>query len=175
MGTDVLGGKLVSGYVQGQKAGEVTLRILHGESADNIPVLTNVPNQYIFDYNQLQRFHIKEKDLPEGSLILNQPDTLYERFKRLIVTFLVGTLSLSVIILVLSLNIVHRRRVEKSLKRYSDRLNFLHRLDQSILNSFSLDTIDEQIFRPTLNRIHCDLIGIHLFGQEMTPPWSLAL
>ncbi len=175
MGQGVLGGKLISGYHHGKKTGEIALRILRGESAESIPVETSSQSQYIFDYSQLQKFGIEETELPEGTVILNKPDPLYEQYKRLIWTLFLGAVALTSIILVLSLNIAHRRRIEKSLKSYSDRLNFLHRLDQSILNNFSLENIDRQIFRPTLYRIQCDLIGIHLFEQETAPIWALAL
>lgn len=175
MGYGVLGGKLVSGYTHGRKAAKMALRILQGEQVKNIPVLTDTPGQYIFDYNQLQKFNIKESDLPDKSTIENQPDPLYRRYKTMIMRFLGGAVALSFIIVLLSLNIVYRQRVEKSLKRYSDRLNFLHRLDQSVLNSFSLDEISDQIFRPTLHRVKCDLVGIQLFEQKGEPAWGMAL
>ena len=175
MNQGTLGGKMISGHDHGRSAGEIALRILSGESADSIPVQTSVPTKYIFDYNLLQKFSINENTLPEEKIILNQPDTLYQRFKRLFALFLVGILALSSVIVTLSLNIARRRRVELSLKRYSDRLNFLHRLDQSILDNFSLKTLGEQILRPTIQRIKCDMIGIYLFEQKTSPAWSLAL
>ncbi|MFK5954420.1 MAG: ABC transporter substrate binding protein [Desulfobacterium sp.] len=175
IGQGVLGGKLVSSYTQGKTAAEMALAILQGKPLEEIPVKTNIPSQYIFDYDQLKKFNIQETDLPDESVILNQPDTLYQRYKKLMFTFLLGGISLSLIILLLSLNIMHRRRMEKALKRYSGRLNFLHRMDQSILNHFSLKTIGKRILRPTLFHINCDLIGIYLFKKELDPEWGFAL
>lgn len=175
MGQGILGGKMISGWGHGRQAAELALRIVNGEKAENIPVQTRSHNQYVFDYNILQKFNIDAALLPEDRLTLNTPDTLYHRFKRLFVTLFIGTLFLILIILILSLNIAHRRRVERSLKRYSDRLDFLHRLDQSILDGFSLESIGAQVFKPTIQRVKCDLVGIYLFEREMMPALGLAL
>jgi len=165
MGKGILGGRLISGYIQGKKAAEITLGILQGERPEQIPVQTNLSSQYIFDYKKLKEFNIKLSKLPRDSVILNQPYTFYQQYKKLIFSVLAGGISLSLIILVLSLNIMRRRRVEKSLKKYSQRLTFLHRMDQAILNTFSIENIAEDILRPALDLFDCDLIGIFLFEK----------
>ena len=43
LGQGIVGGMLVSGYAQGQAAGQVALRILRGEEANNIPVMKKAP------------------------------------------------------------------------------------------------------------------------------------
>lgn len=46
------------------------------------------PNGYMFDYRQLARFGIGIGELPEGSTIINEPETFYYRYKTLIWTLL---------------------------------------------------------------------------------------
>lgn len=175
MGEGVLGGKMINGREHGIQAGQLALRIAGGEKAEEIPVQTKSRKQYIFDYNVLDKFNINERLLPDDRLVLNIPDTLYHRYKRLFVSLFAGTLFLVLVIFILSLNIAHRRRVERSLKKYSDRLDFLHRLDQSILDGFSLESLSDQVFKPTILRVKCDLVGIYLFEREMMPAFEMAL
>ena len=85
----VLGGRVVSGFAQGQAAGRMALRILNGESADEIPVERVSPNVCMFDWEAMQRFHIRESDLPKGSIILNQPSFFYHKYRFWIWGFLV--------------------------------------------------------------------------------------
>ncbi len=169
MGMGILGGKLVSGYTQGQAAAKMALRILGGESPSKIPVQTSLPSQYFFDYQKLRKYDIRDSKLPANSHIYNLPRTFYRQYKRLIIAVIIGGFFLSLIILVLSINIMSRRRVEKALKTYSDRLNYLHRLDQFILNDFSLEGMSDSIMGPTLRLYDCQLFGIYLFGTETVP------
>ena len=56
LGHGIVGGKLVSGYRQGQMAGHLALRILNGERIERIPVIAGVEaNRYMVDYRQLER------------------------------------------------------------------------------------------------------------------------
>ena len=175
MGQGILGGKMVSGYTQGHMAAQIALRILNGESADEIPVQISSPSQYVFDYQQLQKFKIDKTNLPPNSIIHNQPDTLYQRYKRLILIVVVSSLMFSLIIFLLSINIIHRHRVERSLKRYSIRLNFLHRIDQTILKDFTLNGIAVDILSPTLAITECDVIGLFLLKRDLFPEWAVAI
>lgn len=174
MGKGILGGKLVSGFTQGRTAAKIALRILQGEDPTKIPVQISLPSQYIFDYQKLKKFNIKESKLPENSVIYNLPHTFYRQYKQLIIMVIVGGILLTLIIIVLSMNIMRRRRVERALKTYSNRLNFLHRLDQSILNNFSLENISDNILGPSLKLFDCHLIGIFLLGTEFIPAEGLA-
>lgn len=72
------GGKVVSGYAQGETAARMALRILHGESADHIDIIRESPNVYMFDYAQLNRFGLSKRDLPKDSIIVNKPFSFYE-------------------------------------------------------------------------------------------------
>ena len=53
LGHGLVGGKLNCGDAQGKMAGEMALRILHGEKVKDIPVVKKSPNRYVFDYHQM--------------------------------------------------------------------------------------------------------------------------
>ena len=69
----IVGGKLFSGFYHGQVIAELAQRILNGEKVRDIPVLTKPQTQYMFNYEQMQRFGIDTSDLPEESIIINKP------------------------------------------------------------------------------------------------------
>lgn len=68
----VIGGKVVHGYSQGQEAAALALKILGGAKADDLPVILESPNRYVFNASQLERFGISESLLPTRSLLINR-------------------------------------------------------------------------------------------------------
>jgi PAS domain S-box-containing protein len=69
----------------------------------------------MFDYRQLQRFNIAESRLPQGSLVMFKPTSLWDTHKQLVEAGIVGLVGLLLIIAVLMLDKVRRRRLEKQL------------------------------------------------------------
>ncbi len=83
----LVGGMLANGSSQGEAGAKLAARILEGEPVQSIPVISESPNQYIFDYEQLQRLGVSiqalpgyNPNLPGFSVILNRPPTFAERF-----------------------------------------------------------------------------------------------
>ncbi len=77
-GHGIVGGKLTSGEAHGETAAHQVIRILNGEAADSIPIEWESPNRYLFDYEQLMRFDLLNKPLPEGSIVINRPVNFFE-------------------------------------------------------------------------------------------------
>jgi PAS domain S-box-containing protein len=117
LGLGVVGGRMTSGTFQGHEAAEMAIRILKGESASDIPILSESPNEYMFDYLQLKRFGISEAALPEGSIIINKPPSFYRIYKRHIWTAIVLMAVLTASVIVLAISNVQRMRAEKALRR----------------------------------------------------------
>ncbi len=84
VGNGVFGGKVISHFAQGKVAAEIVSKILGGTAVKEIPVREDSPNRYLFDYRQLLQFGIDTNDLPEGSIILNEPHSVYHENKGLI-------------------------------------------------------------------------------------------
>lgn len=111
----LVGGELISSKMQGKFAAQLALRILQGENPDDIPVVSNEANEYMFDYKELQRFGITLEVLPEGSSVINKPPSFYQVNKRILWTFLgVGT-GLVIFIALLLRNIRSRKQTEQEL------------------------------------------------------------
>jgi signal transduction histidine kinase/ABC-type uncharacterized transport system substrate-binding protein len=133
LGNGILGGKMASGSAHGRKAAEIALRILSGDPVSSIPVFKESLNQHLFDFEQMQRFEINKDDLPAGSQIINVPFSFYHTYKKLVWAITASIAGLSLIILVLVLNTFKRKRVEKSLKHFTNQLHLLHKIDRAIL------------------------------------------
>ena len=76
---------LVGGYVQGaesngKRLGELVVRVLNGERAQDIPV-EPAPNGPMFDWRQLNRWEIDETQLPAGSVVRFREFTFWEMHK----------------------------------------------------------------------------------------------
>ncbi|HOI96631.1 MAG TPA: PAS domain S-box protein, partial [Syntrophobacter fumaroxidans] len=111
-----LGGKMVTGRMQGRLAGGLAARILKGEAPDKIPVVHSTSaNQYIFDQNELSRFRISEDRLPVDSVITNKPSPFYMVDKTFLRTGIAAFLLLACIVVLLAVNIAARKKAEKSL------------------------------------------------------------
>ncbi len=80
LGVGALGGYVSSGQAQGRAAGNLAIRILEGQEADQIPVVMDSPNVPMFDYNVMKRFGIKDSALPRGSVVINRHDSLWEQY-----------------------------------------------------------------------------------------------
>jgi ABC-type uncharacterized transport system substrate-binding protein len=113
LGLGVVGGKLVNGHSQGQKAAEMTRRILDGTPVSEIPVYKESINRYMFDYKQMKRFGIDESALPENRILINKTVTFYAAFKE-IVWATVGIIgALLIFIGILNMNIARRKSAEE--------------------------------------------------------------
>ncbi|MCE5286085.1 MAG: diguanylate cyclase [Pelosinus sp.] len=80
MDQGITGGMLSSGYYQGEKAASILLRILNGENPQDIPVVKQSPNKYMFDYKYLTKYNIDKTLLPSDSIIINQPTLNYKNY-----------------------------------------------------------------------------------------------
>jgi signal transduction histidine kinase len=94
-----LGGLFSSGFEHGKLCGEIAEKRLKGISIEqrvNIP-----PKQGIFDYSKLMKYNIDPGLIPVGSRIINQPETIWARYKNLIIVnvLLISLLLILVIVL----------------------------------------------------------------------------
>lgn len=85
---DVVGGFVVSGSQQGEASASKAAQILNGMRVEDIPILRTSPNTFMFDFGVMERFGIKQSDLPKGSVVLNKPQTLISQYG----TWLIGIL-----------------------------------------------------------------------------------
>jgi signal transduction histidine kinase len=125
LGYGVVGGLIVTGYDQGEAAAKMALRILEGENVEKIPVMMTSPKRHMFDYAQMRRFNITPADLPEGSIIINLPQTFYFKYKQWIHALIAFIGTLFLIISILLINIRKRKKTEQELKASHEQIRAL--------------------------------------------------
>ena len=103
MGSGVVGGYLLSGERVGNLAGNAALYF----GQQPLPT-TKDAFEYYYDVNQIERFGINKKDLPDTTILINDFPSFYESYKLQInLTLLALTLF---IVLSIILSVVNRKR-----------------------------------------------------------------
>jgi signal transduction histidine kinase len=98
LGHGEVGGYLQSFAEEGRIVGTIAVRILNGESPQDIPIVRGA-NAYMFDWGALNRWGFRESDLPPGSAVLFRPPSLWQRTMWIWVTALLAILCLGILAL----------------------------------------------------------------------------
>jgi signal transduction histidine kinase len=119
-----VGGDVESYGAEGRTAADMAVRVLNGEKPENIPIAKSA-SVYTFDWRALQRWGLKESDLPPGSIVLHREPTVWESYKW----YIVGGLSLVLLEALLIVGLLweraRRRSTETELADTNDSLNKL--------------------------------------------------
>jgi signal transduction histidine kinase len=94
-----IGHGIVGGYVmpfeeQGKITAQIVSALLDGKKTQDIPMQT-ISGVYMFDWRQLQAWHIPESKLPAGSIVMLREPSLWERNRWTWVTALAIILGLT--------------------------------------------------------------------------------
>lgn len=99
LGKGIVGGRILSGYLQGKKAAELALKILNGNQASDLRLINESPTRYMFDYVSLKKYGIDLSLLPADGKIINMPATAYEKFKPLMIGITVASFCIAFFLL----------------------------------------------------------------------------
>ena len=116
LGSGVVGGRMLGGRIQGEQAAELAIRIISGEAAEGIPVLTRNLSRAMFDDAALGKFKIDRERLPSEALIINRPVSFYAVNKATFWVAAIIAVFMTAGLLTLYLNNQRRRRLEKVLQ-----------------------------------------------------------
>jgi signal transduction histidine kinase len=97
LGNGIVGGDLMSFQEQGKATARIVSELLDGKKAEDIPIRT-LPSLYMFDWNELRRWHIPESRLPPGSIVLFRVTGLWKRTQWIWATVLAIILGLSALV-----------------------------------------------------------------------------
>ncbi len=152
LGKGIVGGKLISGRVQGEKAAALAIKVLNG---DRPPIIQDSSAGLEFDMQQMARFGITQQSLPEGSRVINIRPSIYDQYSFLIPAIATMLLSIVLGLVTLSaLNIRQRSGTEKELKESERKYRELEvQLPQTV---FELDASGDIVF---INRFGCRVFG----------------
>lgn len=97
-----VGGMVASAEMQGAAAGALALRVLRGERASSIPIVTKSPNAVLFNGPAADRWELDRRAFPAGTIVVGDPPTFWERYHPWIVSGLLvaaGAAGATVVIL----------------------------------------------------------------------------
>lgn len=151
LGDGIVGGKLTGGFFQGNKAGEMAVRILNGTPVEEIPIVMETPTRYMFDFKAMQKHGISVESLPQGSILVNKPYSFYQTNKVLIHAIFFVTIGFSILTLFLGAAVREKRKSEKKYRTL-------------------MENIPVAIFRSNPNRsgnlLEVNSAFVHMFGMK---------
>ena len=121
LGSGIAGGMLLGGDEHGRRAGDIALRVLAGESVASIPVDMTSGSRPMFDDKVLRRFAIRPGSLPQGSIVVNRPYSVFRQYRAVILSASAVFVVLCSLVVLLTLAVVSRRRAEAALRKSEER------------------------------------------------------
>ena len=136
----MIGGYVMPSRLTAKAIAGMVLQIAHGTPVADLPPAdaTAIP---VFDWQQLERWHISERSLPTGSVVLNRPPAIWREHPLLAMAVsgvLIGQLTL---IAVLVVHRGRRRRAEGLLRRSEARTTALLRMVPDLMFVMSRDGV----------------------------------
>ena len=124
LGQGIVGGYTYTFEDSGTAAADLVAQILGRKDSKVLPAPTNTPHSYRVDARQLQRWGMSESNLPPGTDVLYRTPTLWEQHPNVVLSTVAVFALLTIILIVLSVQMVRRRRAEAALKESEDRMAF---------------------------------------------------
>jgi len=100
---------------------QLGVRVLDGEPASAIPLVADAGLAPMFDARQLERWGVRERDLPPGSIVLFRPPSIWQQHGRTIGLGIAVIVLESLLVAGLVFQLRRRRRVERELARAETR------------------------------------------------------
>jgi len=111
LGSGIVGGSVISYEDMGARAAEIGARILAGERPQDIAP-QSVPTAVMFDWREMRRWGVSEKNLPSGSIVRYKEFSVWELYKWRIIGLLAFCVLQALLIAVL---LVERRKRQRAI------------------------------------------------------------
>jgi signal transduction histidine kinase len=175
IGHGIVGGYLAAPEADGTMVAQAALEIANGQLAESIAPTRGI-SLPIFDWRQVERWGIREADLPSDSTILMRPTTFWDEYKRYIVGAFSLTLAQTALIGALLVHRARRRRAEYALRDGEAELRKSYERTQDLAGRLIASQEDER--RRIARDLHDELgqklallsIDIELLGRGSGGP-----
>jgi len=127
----LVGGFVTHSQSQGESAARMAKYILRGKSIASLPILEKSPNSFIFDYKKLKYFDIDMSQLPQNSIVQNEPGTFYENYETELSIITITFIFFTIIIFMLIDSVEDKRKAKDELQI---QLNFVETLLNTLKN-----------------------------------------
>jgi len=123
-----IGGSVTSSEKIGSAAADIAVRILRGEKVETIRPVLDLPPVTMFDYANLNRIKLTPADLPSGAEIVNEPQSPIWKYRKIIMGSSAFILALAIFSIILGVNVLKRRKLEKDLRTSEERYRLVSML-----------------------------------------------
>ncbi len=121
LGYGIVGGSLLSFSDLSQNAAEIALQVLNGKKPSEIPAIVRKNKNY-FDWTEMQLWKINEKNLPQGSIILNKQLGLWDGYKWQIISIILFLIFETLLIFLLLLQLTLKKKAEVKILQLNNSL-----------------------------------------------------
>lgn len=109
----ILGGYVTSGEQQGITAARLVIDFLSGTPVENLPVISNSPNKYMFNFSELEATGISlPEDILTQATLLNKPPSFYIRYRSIIIGLIICLVTILIFSLSFFLVLLARKNKE---------------------------------------------------------------
>ena len=172
LGHGIVGGSMVTFEEIGRKAAQLGIRMLAGEDAQTAAGSESPEATSMFDWRELRRWNISEKQLPPASVVRFKEATYWEQHYRLILgagslcaleAFLIGALLVQ---------LRRRRLAERSLRESQERMSLA--ADAANLGIWIRDLVGDRIWatdkwRELFGFEKSEQLDMHRFLRRLHP------
>ncbi len=137
IGNGSIGGKIISFYNCGEKAGQLVQDMINGKELEPLYLLEDTVNQYIFDFNVMRKYGIKMSDLPEESEVVNSPIEFIKEYKSIFVFLILFVILLILTIILLIIHLNYKRKYEDTLHTAMSNIESLNKLKNHFIINMS--------------------------------------
>lgn len=143
LGHGVVGGQMTDLRSYGVKASELALRVLQGESASEIDIAVLADFQPQFDGKMLRRWNIGEEHLPRGSVVINREESIWDRYRWLVI----GGIAFAALQMAFIGFLLIVRQREKKVRRQltTSQTNFRRAQEIALIGSFVVDLTEDMV------------------------------
>ncbi len=139
LGSGILGGLMISGQSQGEQVARLVIDQIWGKAQLTNKVFTTT-NQFTFDYNKMKWFDISYSQLPKGSIVTKEPQSVLWKYKKFGWSVLGIALALETTVIILSVLMYRSKKTEAELEKHRNHLEEL--VEQ---RTVELSTANEQL------------------------------
>lgn len=137
IGNGSIGGKIISFYNCGEKAGQLVQDMINGKELEPLYLLEDTVNQYIFDFNVMRKYGIKMSDLPEESEVVSSPIEFIKEYKSIFVFLILFVILLILTIILLIIHLNYKRKYEDTLHTAMSNIESLNKLKNHFIINMS--------------------------------------
>ncbi len=167
IGEGVVGGKVVCHVCQAAEAARIMINKFTKPADQQKFIVAESPNVYMFDYNLLQKYGYDPALLPGETIFINQPVSIFAKYKYYFVStlFFIGILLLFIILLIREIR--KKEQTEAKLQQINKEYETLVNYQKDMVVKVDAENKFEFV-----SKSYCDLFGkskSDLIGHQFTP------